>query len=109
MILNVRRDDLNLFSSFIFLNNVLDSFVRGKNAADRTVMVQCVDQECDIFTHITVDIVRALKKFRCLIDQICCQDTINSTFFVCLVEFVQSVCEQSECCGGKDTFCFAAF
>ena len=45
------------FCGSIFSNNILNSFNRIQDAADRTVMVQCINNKCDIFAHVTVDII----------------------------------------------------
>ena len=50
-------------------------------------MVQCIDHQCDVLAHGAVDVVRTAEQFRCLIDQVCCEDSADQSFFVSLVEF----------------------
>ena len=69
-------------------------------------MVQCIDHQCDVLAHVAVDVVRAAEQFRCLIDQVCCEDSADQSFFLSLVEFFHTVCEKSEGCSSVDTFCF---
>lgn len=64
----VQKRLLDFFSSFISFNNILDSFIRVEKIADRTIVIQCINDESDVFTHITVDIVWFAQKFRCLAD-----------------------------------------
>ena len=59
-------------------------------------MIQGVDDQGDIFAHITVDIVWSDQQFRGLVDQVGGQDAVESSFFVGFVEFGQSVGEQAE-------------
>ena len=72
-------------------------------------MIQSVDQKCDIFAHITVDIVRFRQKIRRLVDQVGCQDTVDDTILVRLIKLIHTVREQTECSGSEDTFRFALF
>ena len=76
---------------------MLDTICRIQNASDRAVMVQCIDQKRKILAHITVNVVRLRQKLRCLIDQVCCEHTIQNPFFICFIKLVQSACEQTEC------------
>ena len=50
-------------------------------------MVQRINHQSDVFTHITIDIVRTLQKLWCLIDQVGGEDCVNESFLICLVNF----------------------
>lgn len=63
-------------------------------------MVQCVDDVCNVFAHVTADVVRLLQQLRCLIYQVGGQHAGDVAFLICLVELLQAVGEQTE--GGKD-------
>ena len=87
---------------------MLDTLVRAEDAADRTVVVQRIDQQSDIFAEVTVDVVRSAQQFRCLVDQVCCQDSVDDTFLVSLVKLIKTICKQTESSGSKDSFCFSS-
>ena len=80
-------------SRIIFVDDVVNAVDRIQDAADRSVVVQGIDHERDIFAHITVNIIRTFKQLRSLIDQVGGQDGVEAAFFICLIEFFQSVCE----------------
>ena len=42
--------------------------------ADRHIMIQCINDQCNVFAHITVDIVWSGQQFRGLVDQVGGQD-----------------------------------
>lgn len=46
----------------------LDSFYRIQKFTDRTVMVQSIDDESNVFTHITVYIIRTIQQIRSLVN-----------------------------------------
>ena len=100
---------LNFLAVFVAIEDVLNTFTRIQNAADRSVVIQSVDQKCDIFAHITVDIVRFRQKIRRLVDQVGCQDTVDDTILVRLIKLVHTVREQTECSGSENAFRFALF
>lgn len=73
----------NLSDSFvisIFGQNFLDAFYRVQEFADGVVVIQGVDDQGDVFAHITVDIVWSGQQFRGLVDQVGGQDAVESSF-----------------------------
>ena len=56
-------------------------------------MVQRIDQQSNVFAHIAVDIVWTAQKFRCLLDQVGCEDVGDDAFLVRFVELLQTVCK----------------
>ena len=61
----------------ISLKKLLYSVNRVKKLAYRSVMVERVDYECDVLTHINADIVWLGEKLRCLVDNISCENLID--------------------------------
>ena len=104
-----RKLFLNFFAAVIPCHGFLDPLIWRQDAADGAVMVQSVDHQCDIFAHITVDIIRTRKKLRCLIDQVGSQDGIDDALFISFVELVHTVGKQAESSGGEDSFCLPLF
>ena len=72
-------------------------------------MVQSVDNQCNILAHIAVDIIWFGEQLRCLIDQVCSQNTCQNTLFISLIKLLKSICEESECSSGKNAVRFSAF
>ena len=70
--------------------------------ADRHIMIQCINDQSDIFTQIAADIVVSCEKLRILINKVCSKQFIKGSFCVCGVEFFHSLCEESESCADKD-------
>ena len=73
------------------------------NRADRHIMVQGINDQCDELTHISFYKVRFLIKFWWEICKVCCNNFTNISLIIILIEFIKSVCEQSECCTYEDT------
>ena len=59
-------------------------------------MVQRINQVCDVFAEVAVDIVGLLKQLRRLVDQICSEDIVEKTFLIGFVELIQAVGEQTK-------------
>ena len=71
----------------VFGQDFLDAFYRVQEFADGVVVIQGVDDQGDIFAHITVDIVWSDQQFRGLVDQVGGQDAVEGSFFVGFIEF----------------------
>lgn len=80
-------------SPVIHVDDVVNTVDRIQDTADGSVVVQGIDHERDILAHITVNVIRTFKQLRSLIDQVGGQDGVEAAFFVCLIEFFESVCE----------------
>ena len=70
-------------------------------------MVERVDYECDVLTHINADIVWLGEKLRCLVDNVSCENLIDKTFIISLVKFFKTVSEKAECACKKYSLGFA--
>ena len=68
-------------------------------------MVKCIDNKSNVFAHITVDIIFFAKKFRCLVYKVRRKYLIDKTFFVSLVKFFKSACEESKGCKVEYSLC----
>ena len=66
--MKIKSKKLNRFSIFVFLNNMLDTFVRTEDTADRTIVIQSINQKSDVFAEVAVDVVRSAQQFRCLVN-----------------------------------------
>ena len=60
----------------VFGQDFLDAFYRVQEFADGVVVIQGVDDQGDIFAHITVNIIWTFQKFRCLVDQVGSQNSV---------------------------------
>ena len=89
-----------LFSDFFVIvelpQNLLNAVTRIKQGADRTVVIQRIDQESDVFAHVAADVVRLQQQFRLLIYKVCGDKLGEPAFFIGLVKFSQSVGEKTE-------------
>ena len=63
-------------------------------------MIQSINQKCNVLAHITINIVRAAKKLRGLVNQVCSKNSGKDTVLICLVKLFKSVGKQAK--GGKD-------
>ena len=73
--------------------------------ADRHIVVQCVDDQCNVFAQIAANIVITCKKFRILINKVCGKKLIKSSFCICCIEFFHSFCKESEGCADENLSC----
>ena len=72
-------------------------------------MVQSIDDVSDVFAHITVYIIRFLKKFRCLVYKVGGQEVVEETFLISLVELVHTVGEKTKSSTDEDAAGFSLF
>ena len=86
----------------VLIDYMMNTVNRIQNTADRTVMVEGVDHQCNIFAHVTINIIRSFQKFRRLIDQIGSQNGIDAAFLIRFIKLFKAVGEQAEGCGGKE-------
>ena len=54
--------------SHVVADTTFDSVNRVQQMTYRHIVIQCINNESDIFAHVTVDIVWSGYKLRCLID-----------------------------------------
>ena len=71
-------------------------------------MIQGINDVSDILAQVAVDIPLTLQEFRCLVDQVGGQHSVDNTRLIGLVKLVQAIGKQTE--GGKDKnfICFAS-
>ena len=72
-------------------------------------MVQDIYNICNIFAHVTADIIWFCQQLRCLVHQVCRNHPVNNAVFHSLIKFFQSVCKQPEGRNDKNTLCLAFF
>ena len=70
--------------------------------ADRHIMIQCINDQSDIFTQIAADIVVSCEKLRILINKVCSKKFIKDTVLVSFVKFFHSFGEETESGTDKD-------
>ena len=96
----------NFFPFPIFTQHILNPFAWVQNIADRTVMIQRLDNQGNVLAHVAADIVRTFQKFRALVFQVCGQNAVNQAFLVSFVKLFHAVCKQSEGSRGENPLCF---
>lgn len=85
--------NLDLFAPCPFIKQGVNLIRRVEHRSDGDVMVHGINDQRKEFTHIRLNKIRFLIKFRGQIGKVCCHNFINVTLFVILVEFVESVRE----------------
>lgn len=55
----------------IFLEDLFDTLSRIQVLCDRAVMIQSINEQSNVFTHIYIDVILSLKKFLWLIYKVC--------------------------------------
>ena len=93
-------EKLFLVLSHIVADATFDSVCRIQKVADRHIMIQRINDQCDIFAHIACDVIRFGEKLRCLINKVCSKKFIKDTVLVSFVKFFHSFGEETE--GGTD-------
>ena len=73
------------------------------------VMVQNVHNACQIFAHISFQIVRTVQKIRIPVIQVGGDDTVNILFFKVVIKFFQTVSEKSEVVQTMTRLAFLSF
>ena len=63
---------------------------------DRHIMIQSVNDQCDVFTHITADIVWFCQEFRSLIDKVGSKKFIKNSVSCRIIKFLKAICEETE-------------
>ena len=90
----IRDRDLFVILSHVIIDAFFDSVCRVEQMADRHIMIQCIDDQSNIFTQVAAEIVVSCEKFRILINKVCSKQFIKGSFCVCCVEFFHSLCEE---------------
>ena len=55
--------------------------------ADRHIMIQRINDQCDIFAHIACDVIRFGEKLRCLVYDVGGQNFCEESFLIALSNF----------------------
>ena len=92
---------------FVFLDTHPHPCNRGEDLAQGSIVIEDIDDQCDVFAHIAVVIIRTAKQIRCLIDQIRCDHTVDYSLCICLIKGIQTSGKESESCDSKDAFCLS--
>ena len=71
-------DYLFLILAHVVCYTAFDSVYRIQKVADRSIMIQGINDQCDVFAHITADVVWLLKKLRCLVNQVGSKEVTSS-------------------------------
>ena len=64
--------------------------------AYRHIMIQCINDQCNVFAHITGNVIWFCKKFLRLIYHIGSEKLVKYTSSMCFIEFLKVVCKQTE-------------
>ena len=59
-------------------------------------MVDGIDEECNELAEVNVCEPGSLEKLRSSVNEVCCEYLVDDAFFVCLVEVVDTFCEETE-------------
>ena len=101
---NMKSLFINFTEAYLFLiilSHVIayaavDPVNRVEQIAYGLIMIKSINDQGDIFTHITGDVVIFCKKLRRLIDQVCSEQFVKHSCLMSLIKFLESVCKQSE-------------
>ena len=93
----------------IFLEDLFDTLSRIQVLCDRAVMIQSINEQSNVFTHIYIDVILSLKKFLWLIYKVCSHNTVDQPAFISFVKFFQAVGKQTKGRSNKNTICLTAF
>ena len=86
----------------MFCHLLIDPVYRIQQITDRSIMVEGINDQGDVFAHVAIYIVWLLKQLVCLINQIGGQEAVKVPVLVCVVEAFQSVCKQAKGSAHKD-------
>ena len=64
--------------------------------AYRHIMIQCINDQCNVFAHITGNVIWFCKKFLRLIYHIGSEKLVKHASSMCFIEFLKVVCKQTE-------------
>ena len=84
----------------------MDLIVGIQKLADGVIMIQRINDQRSIFTHINTYIIWAGKQFRCLIDAVGRQNFGNDPLFIVSVKLSKAVGGQSGGNGHKNSISF---
>ena len=97
-ILHLRKLQIIPYQALFILCHVvvhaaLDPVYWVQKVAYRKIMVQCINDQCNIFAHVTGDIIWLLKKLGRLIYQVCSEKLVKYTCLVGFIKFVKAICK----------------
>ena len=87
---------LGLTDVFLFLEELLDLLGRIDEVGQRSIVVNCIDKECNELAEVNVCEPGSLKELRTSVDEVCCEYFCDDAVLICLVELVNAFCEKTE-------------
>ena len=97
-----------LFSHlFCFFHQFDDLVIAGSDFLHGHIMIDNVDDTCQIFAHIRLNIVRFCQKFRVTVVQVRGDYLVDVSLLIILIKLIQTVSEQTISGADKYTFCVA--
>ena len=95
------RVSLKLFYLFlilchIFVYTAFNPVNWIQQMAYRHIMIQCINDQCNVFAHITGNVIWFCKKLLRLIYHIGSEKLVKYTSSMCFIEFLKVVCKPEE-------------
>ena len=80
----------------MLIHKLVDTLGLIKQSADGLVVVQGVDNQCNVFAHIDFNVPFSFKKLGHTVNEVGGEDLGEKTLFVCFVQSFKAVAEQTE-------------
>ena len=92
-------------SLFVLIKNLVNSVSLVKKMADCSVVVECINDICNVLAHINLGVPVSCKKLGSSVNEVGGKDLINNSLLVSLVKLIIAVSEQTEGCKHEYTLC----
>ena len=70
-------------------------------------MVQIVNDQGNVLRHVDADVPWLRQKLWLLVDQVCCEHTVQCAICIRLIKFIEAGREKAEGAACEDTSCLA--
>ena len=81
----------------MFFKEAVDTVSRIEQLTDRTVMIQRINNQRNVFAHIHAGIIGLGQKLRALVHQVGSKNPVNDPFLMELIKSGKTVGEKAEC------------
>ena len=89
-------------SRIILIYKTVYPLERIQQIRDRCVMVERIDDVCDILAHVAADIIRLFEELRHLVHKVRSEHLADDPLLICIIKHLKTLGEQTEGRGYED-------
>ena len=96
---------ISLKRRLVAIDEIMDAFNGIEQIADGLVMVEGIDDICNVLAHINLNVPLLGEQFGRTVDKVCGEDLVKDTVLICSIDFLKAIGEETEGFEDEDTLC----